>query len=345
MPSNIPSGPSTFVLRIALAAAAIVPLAFVLAGAQRVHLNPQFKSGQILRYRIEARTTTTGKTTTPIANPEGGSKSQQNVRLLIRLDVLDNESAPAPTSATNAGATATAPNAPRFRATYEESHIEIDSDALDLASTSLEDSYHRIEGRSVEFALDANGRPTSFQGLDTIFSNPSAAAPVLSWLDGLLAPRQLPQDGVAVGQKWSSERPLVGAALSGLTWRSESSYVRDDSCSVAANIAATSGPSAAPAGSCAVILTHFRIFRSGSPHSDATPPDYRQNGLRTSGTWTGSGDSLESISLATGLLVTATQTSAQDMDYEIKSASSGSTIHHQGQVQTQSQTTLLPGSS
>lgn len=343
MPSKFSLVTSGTAVRLVLPLAPAILFALATIGAQRIRLEPRFVVGETFRYRIESRTTTTGKTTTPIANPEGGSKSQQNVRLLIRLDILGNEPASNPAGATNATGPPAA-SSMRFRATYEESHLEIDSDALDLASRSVEDSYHRIEGRSVEFALDANGHPTSFQGLDTIFSNPSAAAPVLSWLAGLLAPRQLPQGGIAVGQKWSSERPLVGAALSGLTWRSESSYVRDDSCAVTANITVLSGQSAARVDSCAVILTHFKIFRSGSAHSDATPPDYRQNGLRTSGAWTGSGDSLESISLAAGVLVTATQTSTQDMDYEIKSASSGATIHHQGQVQTQSQTTLMPAS-
>jgi hypothetical protein len=319
-------------LRVALAAVPVILPALALVAGQRVRLEPKFIAGETLRYRIEARTTTRGKTTTPIANPEGGSNSKQIVRLLIRLDVLGGEPA-----AANAATAAKAPVAPvaqnsvHFRATYEESSVEIDSDALDLAAASLEDSYHRIEGRSVEFVIGPDGRLGAFQGLDTIFPNPSSAGPVLAWLDTLLAPPQFPKDGIAVGQKWSSERPLVGAALTGLTWRTESEYLRDDTCRAAVN-----------PGACAVILTHFKILRAGSAHSDATPPDYLKNGLRTSGAWTGSGDALESVSLATGLLVTATQTSTQDVDYEIKSASTGSTIHHQGQVQTQSETTLIP---
>jgi hypothetical protein len=335
----VSSGP---LLRAALAVASVTSFALALAGAQRVRLESKFVAGETLRYRIEARTTTTGKTTTPIANPEGGSKSQQNVRLLIRLDVLGGEPAANLANAANASSTASAPKAVRFRATYEESHVDVDSDALDLAAVSLEDSYDRIEGRSVEFTLSPEGRLGAIQGLDTIFPNPSNAGPVLAWLDGLLSLPHLPQDGIAVGQKWSSERPLVGAALDGLTWRTESSYLRNDACSVPVIPAALADLSANPPGSCAVILMHFKISRSGSAHSDATPPEYRQNGLRTSGTWTGSGDGLESISLASGLLVTATETSTQDMDYEVKSASAGSAIHRQSHVQTQSQITLVP---
>jgi hypothetical protein len=340
MPLKFASVAPRLVLYLALAAAPVILLVLALLAAQRVRLEPKFVVGQTLRYRIQARTATTGKITTPIANPEGGTSSKQVVRLLIRLDVLASE--PAIANAPSATKPRDARNSVRFRATYEESHIEIESDALDLAAAPLEDAYHRIDGRSVEFSIGPDGRPTSFQGLDTIFPDTSAAAPVLSWLDGLLAPPQFPKDGVAVGQKWSSERPLVGVALTGLTWRTESEYLRDETCSVTANSNALPDANANRPGDCAIILTHFKIFRGGSSHSDATPPDYLKNGLRTSGTWTGSGDGLESISLETGLLVTATQTSTQNADYEIKSASTGSTIHQQGQVQTQSETTLVP---
>ena len=71
---------------------------------------------------------------------------------------------------------------------------------------------------------------------------------------------------------------------------------------------------------------------------------YRQNGLRTTGSWTGSGDSLDSISLATGLLVSSTENSTQDVDYKITSARSGSSLRRKGRVQSQLIITLVPDS-
>jgi hypothetical protein len=91
-------------------------------------------------------------------------------------------------------------------------------------------------------------------------------------------------------------------------------------------------------------LTSFKILRHGSAHSDATPPDYSRNGLRTSGTWQGSGETLDSISLATGLIVRSTQTTTQDVDYVITSAASGSSIHQVSHATTQSEFTLVPQS-
>jgi hypothetical protein len=88
----------------------------------------------------------------------------------------------------------------------------------------------------------------------------------------------------------------------------------------------------------------YHMSRRGSPQSDATPLSYRQRGLRTSGSWIGSGDSLDSMALSTGLLVSSTTNSTQDVDYKITSATSGSSIHRKGRVQSQLIITLIPDS-
>ncbi|MBZ5695827.1 MAG: hypothetical protein LAN36_10770 [Acidobacteriia bacterium] len=288
------------------------------AANQRVRLAPRFTPGQTLRYRIESRSTTTGKTTTPIVNPESGTQSSQAIHLLVRLDVLDAQPTPA------AGAV-------RLRATYEKSSAESETDAFDPDAASLGDQYARLEGHSIEFTMKPGGELGDFQGLEEVFTDRSAAEPVVSWLEVLSSGSGFPRDGISIGQKWSSERPLSGAPLSGLVWRTESAYLRNEPCN-----------SSGSASECAVILTHFKILRRGSVHPDATPEDYRRNGLRTSGSWTGSGESLDSISLSTGLLVNSTQTSTQDVDYAITSASTGSSIHHKGRVESHSEIALLP---
>lgn len=310
----------------------MMSLALVAAAGSRVHLAPKFSPGESLRYRIEARTTTTATTTTPIVNPEGGSQSKQAIDLLMRLDIL----AVPPVAA--------APGPLRLRATFEKSSAKVDSDALDLEQPSLEDAYQRLQGHSVEFTIAPDGQLSEFAGLEDVLPGRSAAEPALSWLAGLLASRGLPRGGVAIGQKWNSERPLSGVPLTGLTWRTQSTYVRDEPCQRSAAAGVPAPPAASPVGACAIILTRLEIFRRGPAHGDATPEDFRRNGLRTSGAWTGSGESLDAISLDTGLLVSSTQTSSQDMDYVITSPATGSAIHHHGRVQSQSQITLVPQS-
>ena len=52
----------------------VMAWAFAAIADQRVHLTPKLAAGEVLRYQIDSRTTTAGTTTTPLANPEGGSQ-------------------------------------------------------------------------------------------------------------------------------------------------------------------------------------------------------------------------------------------------------------------------------
>ncbi|MGA8145549.1 MAG: hypothetical protein WB987_16810 [Candidatus Acidiferrales bacterium] len=314
----------------------------------RVHLLPEFKTGDILRYQIETRMTTAGKTATPIINPEGATQLKQSASITLRLDVLE----------VHPGAKG-ALGPMRLRATYEKSTASSETDAYDPDSAALVDQYNRLEGRSMEFTVQPDGKFTDIKGLEDMLSNPSAAQTVRSWMAGLSSSTSFPPEGIAIGQKWSREQPLTGIPLSGLSWRTEATYLRNEPCPE--NISTTDSQTAAgsiPSVSsmpdpklqsstsemCAAILTQFTIIHRGSrgSRSGETPEDYRRNGLRTSGTWTGSGQSLDSISLATGRVIRSTQSSSQDVDYSIASTTTGSKLTYKGKIETQSQINLLP---
>jgi hypothetical protein len=316
------------------ALALFVAVSAVLASSNpRVHFTPKFFEGETLRYQVEMRTVSTGNTTTPIANPEGETKVSQTISLLVRLDVIGA----APSGAMAAGQS-------RLRATYEQSHAQSESDAFNPDAPSPDDQYARLENRSIEFTLLPDGHLVNITGAEDVFPVRSETDPILSWVQEVSAGSRVPSNGVGVGQKWSSERALAGWPLTGLSWHTESTYLRDDVCDAGA--AQEKEATAAPAHAmCAVLLTRFEIIHRGSPDADSTPEEYRRNGLRTSGTWNGSGESLYSISLATGLLENSTQTSTQNMDYQIASATKGSRIHQVGQVQSQSQIRLISGPS
>ncbi len=309
---------------------AAVPVA---SRVSRIHFAPKFSTGEAVCYRIETRITTTQHITSPIVNPQGGSDFSQKVSLVVRLDVLDAQPA-APGAA----------GPVRFRATYQKSHSDSQSDAFDPAAPSLDTLYDSLEGRSFEFTLEPGGQLADFKGLAELFPDRSQPDPVLSWLKVLSLGASLPPAGVAIGEKWTSEQPLAGSPLAGLLWRSHSTYLRDEPCPAPALSIAPAPPQPPGGDTCAVILTRLEIFRHGSASSDATPEDYRRNGLRTSGAWTGTAESLDSISLSTGLLVSSTQSGTQNMDYQISSASSGSKIHNVSQVKSQSEITLVPAS-
>lgn len=321
------------------------------AASQRIHLTPSFTMGESFRYHIESQTLTTGTTTTPIANPEAAKQLKQVADLEVRLDVVGVQ--PAANGTTGAA---------RLRATYEKATAATQTDAYDPAAAALDAQYNNLQGRSVEFTIEADGKISHITGLDEAVSNPSTAAAMRDWITGFSPSANLPPEGIAIGQKWSAERPLENTPLGNLLWRTSSSYLRDEACALPGQSrSAAQNPDEATAGTstgtptapvkhaaassgplCGVILTSFDILRRGSENADATPEDYRHNGLRTSGTWTGKGERLDTISLQTGMLLRSTQTSTQKMDFEIVSAISGSKIHYAGQVETQSEITLVP---
>src|SRR5271156_1386440 len=186
--------------------------------AERLHLRPKFVIGQILRYQITTRTTTTSNTTTPIVNAEGASQLKQTLLMQLRIDVL----------AVDPGANGAASTV-RLRATYEKASATSESDSYDPDAATLVDQFNKLEGRAVEFTIDADGKLSHVAGLDQLLANPVASNTVRSSMAGLSASALFPKEGIVIGQKWTSERPLENTPLAGLTWRTESTYVRDES--------------------------------------------------------------------------------------------------------------------
>lgn len=319
----------SFAAGLALLACAGVP--FARSAAKRVQLTPRFFAGQSLRYRIESRTNTKGRATSPIVDPEGSQKLDQTTTMIVRLDVLDLK----------ADADGTASRV-RLRATYEKSDAVLESDAYDPAAAALQQQYEKMEGRAFQFTIEPGGKVSSITGLDDVMANPSAARSVQDWMDGLASSAKYPREGIAIGQKWTNDRALENTPLVGLMFHTESTYLRDEQCPspVVGNDAGTR-PAVPNTEMCAVVLTKYRIERAGG-RGDATPESYVRSGLRTSGTWTGSGESLDDVSLAYGFVVRSTQTGVQDMDFDVVSASSGSKMQYKGHIDSQSEIALLP---
>jgi len=320
----------------------------------RIHLTPLFQKGQTLRYRIDTQTAIEGTTTSPISNPEGAKTEDRSMSVELTIDVL-GPPPPAPSSGSSSPSAAppdTTSEAARLRVTYDFADATSTSDAYDPAAAAFESAYKNLQGRSMEFTLSPSGSITNVIGLEDLFANPSVAQSVKSWMSGFNYSGGLPQEGIAVGQKWSREIPADDLPLGGLVWRLESTYLRDEPCAPRTPPDTETPPRAAspapptpanpPSDVCAVILTESTLVRKGSSHADSTPPDYLRNGLRTSGTWIATGESLDSLSLHSGWIVLSTRTVTDQMDYEIKSVRSGKALHHTGSVKTRSQISMLP---
>ena len=95
---------------------------------------------------------------------------------------------------------------------------------------SPDDQFARLEGHSIQFTLAPNGELSDFQGAENLIPNPSEADPVLSWVKSLSVTNRFPRDGVSVGQKWNDEKALAGLPFADLTWRTESTYLRNEPC-------------------------------------------------------------------------------------------------------------------
>lgn len=305
-----------------------VPLAFARAQS-RVHLQPRFVQGATLHYRIETSTSSNEHNITPVVNPEGASEYKQSTSLVLRLDVLDTQTAVGSSKVTAS-----------FRATFEQASSDSQADAYAPSADAQDRVVGKLKGKSFEFSVDTANQLSGIEGLTQIAPDRDVAARVVSWLHVLFAPVDLPAGGIVAGQKWTNEREMTDLPLTGLTWQNRSSYVRNESCAASSGVKSVG---LGPGAQCAVLLTQFTILRRGSDRADRTPEAYLRNGLRTSGTWTGSGESLDAISLSTGLLVSSSQSATQDMDYEIRSAASGSSIRHVGRTTTKTEITLLPG--
>lgn len=302
----------------------------------RIRLIPNFAPGQVFRYAVQMRTaTTTTIATGPITDAGGPKSLNQSIGVVIRLDVL------------RASDVAGTPSSAHIRATYEKAAATSNSAAYDPDVAAMEDEYKKLAGQSIEFTLESDGKITDVSGLQNLASDsdPTRAATLNQWLSQLTLGASLPKQGIAVGDKWTSEQPLANLPLAGLAWKTTATYVRNETCPQALQPPVSAVP-VTPArlpDQCAVIMTHSEITGGAGP-KDRTPDVFRQNGLRTSGVWTGNADSLTSISLRTGMVASVTQTGSTHMDFTIMTTLQRNRMRYAGDTHSQSEITLLPQS-
>jgi hypothetical protein len=300
-------------------------------GAQaRVSLSPRFLPGQTFHYQMVFETTTATSRSGMATDPQGPSRLVVTWNAAIRLDVL-----PA------------APNEPggmRLHIVYEKSSADVRSDTFDPGAAAIQDQYQKLEGKVLEFSLDAGGKVVSVSGLEGIVDSATALQSAREWIAQLATGSGAPSGGVSVGQKWSSDQAAASLPVSGMVWRTESEYLRNEDCRPA-NPNGPAIPSGGAPGNpeaaetCAVILTHLNLIRP-KPVRDPTPEEFRNNGLRTAGKWNGSGQSLSYISLSTGLVVSVSQTGTEEMDVTLTTAHLDS-LRYSGTILSRTQVALL----
>jgi hypothetical protein len=284
---------------------------------------PSLAAGETLRYRLEYHSTIDSRSKGPIYTPETAHRMSVSLGAVLRLDVLSVKENPKLGCLT------------RLRVTYEASTARVHSDAYDPGAAALAKQYESLRGRSFAFTIDAAGRVLDISGLAKLAPNESGREAIRQWLRELTLPLGLWQSGLKPGKKWSRLVPLVDAPLEGLAWRTRSIYLKNESCPPAPG-----APAALARQTCAVIETRMETVRRGK-HGNPTPPEYRSQGLRTSGDWRARGTSLSYVSLATGLVTSSTASEQSAVDLTIMAALSGSELHYAAQTQSSSQLTLI----
>lgn len=322
------------------------------SASERVDLRPKLVPGEVLVYQIQLQTITSTKPTGAISDPQGPSQLAVTWDATVKLEVLgevaQTPAAPPeakPASGKSQGVQAARPSASaaapiaaplaaplRIRTTYEHSAASVKSDNPDPQSDEIEAQYAKLDGRVLEFTIGTDGHVSDVQGLENVFENNQVRQAAEQWMLQVSAP--VAPGGVAVGQSWNSAQPAVSMPLAEMMWRSTSTYTRNESCRPADSIPAASQES------CAVILTRQSVLPRKQLR-DPTPDDYRRNGLHTSGTWTGSGESLSYVSLDTHVAVSVTQDSTQQIDFTVTNAE-GASIRYAGGIETHSRVELLP---
>jgi hypothetical protein len=293
----------------------------------RVDLRPKLMPGQVLRYRIQLQTITDTKRSGAISDPQGPSRLAVTWDATIKLEVLD-------VAFTQGAETNPLTGPARIRTTYEHSAASVKSDSPDPEGENIEQTYKRLEGQAVEFTVGADGHVSDVRGLDGVIDDDRVRQAAEQWMEQVSGPAGAPQT-VALGQSWNSVQSATSMPLAGMTWRANSSYLRNEPCRPG-----DPNAPAIPDELCAVILTHQSVLPQKQLR-DPTPEEYRRNGLHTSGRWSGSGESLSYVSLRTHSAVSVTQDSAQQIDFTVTN-SSGNSIRYAGNIETHSRVELLP---
>jgi hypothetical protein len=293
---------------------------------ERVRLEPKFAAGQTLVYQMDFRTVRDGGTEGVLEDPQAARHVETALSARVRLAVLSAVQAP------GGGLREV-----RLRATYEKIAVRTESDVPDPQIGDRERELRRLEGRSLEFTLDAEGNVQNITGLEDALPEQSQA--VREWLAQISLGGDYPREGIFLGQSWEREdRRPVSVPLEGYVRRIRSTYLRNEPCSA---VSLEPGTTAARPGEvCAVILTRSELVRRRSPR-DPTPEEYRHRGLRTAGVMSSSGETLSYISLHTGLLVSSTHSSSEQFDITISAATGNQRARYRTHSETTSQISLL----
>lgn len=266
-------------------------------GSERNHVNlfPKLHAGEMYTYQVRYQSQNRMKTESAVAAPMAPEVSDTDAQRLMRVEVLEVK---------NEGRSA-------------ELRLRLQLTQPETAAKE----------RTAELTLHGDGRASDEKGIDILYVDDQLT--IREWVAQFGMAGIFPAAGVQQGEKWKAEETVPNAALAGLVWEKEYTYVRDEVCPVDTQI---DGPEKrAKSGKtremCAVILTRETLKQKSSA-KHATPEDFKTHELRTAGTARGTNEIVTYISLNNGLLVRGTEEAQQSMDAEVALADGGNRVHY-----------------
>lgn len=294
---------------------------------RRASLLPKLQPGQTLTYLIRYRSEKNVKTESTLAVPLAPSPSQVDAHGLLRIQILDLQ---------QKGDTLAVHARSQFLSG------EIGPPTAKPTSEKLKSPQQLLQpdGNPVDFAISPQGFAEKISGLDSL--TPEQQQIWQEWLARFAVAWAIPAQRAKIGDKWKIEQPETAASpLAALFWVRDSSYVRDEPCSPAQlSRTGEAAPSNGPVDNCAVLLSTARLLQKSSP-KDATPDDFKLHQLRTMGTAKGSNELITYISLATGLVVRATEDASQQMDVVVAKADGSNAVRYNVDAKSQLEVLLL----
>ena len=298
-------------------AATIFLLAFYPAFAQRLPTSPGLHRGQTLVYQLELSGSRSTRAESRVIAPQSAPSVGLNALCLLQVHVEE---------ATVSGL--------RLKTYLSEKKTVGPSQSGAAENSSSPD-------KLVEVFISPNGSASRIKGLDQL-SAPQQLA-WSSWLSQFASPLTYPKPGVEKGRRWrASEAETADSPIAELSWRRKYEYVRQEACPLAeSSPPSKSDKSFAARQMCAVILVQAQL-RQGSPANRSTPPDFKLRGLSTRGTASGTNETVQYISTASGLIMRSIEDVQQSMDVTVALADGSNQVRYLINAKSRLQVQLLP---
>jgi hypothetical protein len=297
---------------------AILLSAFHPALAQRLPTSPGWRPGQVLVYQLELSGSRTTRAESRVIAAQPAPSVSLNALCLLQVHVEE---------VTGSGL-------------HLKTYLSEKNPARASQPGAAENS--SSPDKLVEVFISFNGSASQIKGLDQL-SAPQQLA-WSAWLSQFASPLTYPKPGIEKGRRWqASEAETAPSPIAELSWRRKYEYVRQEACPLAEQSSPSSknDKSIASREICAVILVQAQL-RQGSPANRSTPPDFKLRGLATRGTASGTNETVQYISTASGLIMRAIEDVQQTMDVTVALANGSNQVRYLINAKSRMQVQLLP---